>query len=255
MICRSCKFSLQGSEKFCPECGAPLCEAKEEKNSAPLPLPEAPGIFFAPVKEKQEDEAPAIFRHQEPVREQEEKPPQRLTKSASKAPVVLMLLLLLVVLITGLFLAVEHFDIAPAIMKYLEGGTDNESTENTLVFAPETSADYNRNLGIIEPDISYSPTLAFVSNISLLSLRKGPADTYGLLESLEADTQLQILGGTSISDRWVYVYIPFSDCYGWVNAAFVTLYSGIEAAPQITTEPAEEEPETTEAYYEAPPEQ
>ena len=75
-----------------------------------------------------------------------------------------------------------------------------------------------------------------MARINLLSLRKGPSDAYGLIRSLEAGTQLQITGGTAVTDSWIYVYVPSEDCYGWVNAAFVSLYTYTEVTAPIKTQ-------------------
>ena len=238
MICRNCKFSLIGSEKFCPNCGAPLSEISEEKSETEvLTPPEAPKIFFTPVKQEGESyERSEIFRTQDTTAEKE--PPKKKSssqKSSSKAPVMLMLVLILAVLVMGLFIAAEHFDVAPAILQYLEKEPEETTASAPLTTADDTApSDFVKDSGVLEPDLSYAPTQAYVANSKTLSLRKGPADSYGLIKNLESGCQLQILGGTDLDDRWIYVYVPFYDCYGWLNAAFITLYSNIETTADTT---------------------
>ncbi len=250
MICRNCKFSLQGSEKFCPNCGAPLSENPDEIKNEEITLPEAPKIFFTPVRQQEENqEKPKIFQSEDaPSDAPREASEEKISrKSSSKAPVVLMLVLILVVLTLGLFVAVEHFDIAPAIMQYLDGAAaDNDKTESTLPSDEVPAVDFQNHYGIVDPNINYAPTSAYVTNNNSLPLRKGPDNSYGLIMSLESGCQLQILGGTSLNDLWVYVYVPFYDCYGWLSASFITLYSNLE-----TTSPSESEAsDTTEAMQE-----
>lgn len=237
MICRNCKFSLQGNEKYCPNCGSPLHDEKEEITSQAQP-PKAPEIFFTPVKEEEKD-SPEIFRTQSSTEEQPSQPTEAKKarpKSSSKAPVVLMLILVTAVLTVALFVAAEKFNIAPVLLNYLNNGTEAETeTDATeLVYSPEESLIPSPESGTVAPDISYTSTEAYVARINVLSLRKGPSDAYGLIRSLEAGTQLQITGGTAITDSWIYVFVPSEDCYGWVNAAFISLYSYDE-----TTQPPE----------------
>lgn len=229
MICRNCKFSLQGSEKYCPNCGAPLHTEKEEVFSQAEP-PKAPEIFFTPVKEEEKD-TPEIFRtHRESTEEQPSKSTEKnkRAKSSSKAPVVLMLLLIIAVLTVGLFVAAEKFNITPVILNYL-GGTKTQTDATKSVYSPSGTLRPSPEDGTVVPDINYTSTEAYVARINLLSLRKGPSDAYGLIRSLESGTQLQITGGTAVTDSWIYVYVPSEDCYGWVNAAFVSLYNYSEA--------------------------
>lgn len=236
MICRNCKFSLQGSEKYCPNCGAPLHTEKEDIYSQTEP-PKAPEIFFTPVKEEEKD-TPDIFRtHRENSEEQTQQGTEKKksgSKSSSKAPVVLMLLLITAVLTVGLFVAAEKFNITPVILNYL-GGTKTQTDAPALQYSPEESLIPSPESGTVAPDINYTSTEGYVARINLLSLRKGPSDAYGLIRSLEAGTQLQITGGTAVTDSWIYVYVPSEDCYGWVNAAFVSLYTYTEVTAPIKT--------------------
>jgi len=234
MICRNCKFNLQGSEKYCPNCGAPLCDEKESTSSQVSP-PEAPGIFFTPVKQENEKDTPAIFRSESSSDEEAAPPPPKKKESSassSKAPVVLMLVLITVVLTVGLFVAAEKFNLAPVLLNYLNNGIRTDTDASELVFSPEETLRPAFHSGTVTPDINYSPTEAYVAKINSLSLRKGPSDAYGLLKSLEAGCQLQITGGTALTDSWIYVYVPAEDCFGWVNAAFISLYTYTESTTE-----------------------
>ncbi len=227
MICRNCKFSLSGSEKYCPNCGAPLHEETNNSSSLQVSPPEAPEIFFTPVN-PEEKSTPEIFRTE---KECEKQPPEPVTentkaRSSSKAPVVLMLLLITAVLIVGITVAAEKFNIAPSLMSYLNSAVkkSTETDATHLSYTPEESLIPSPESGTVIPDINYASTEAYVAKINVLSLRKGPSDAYGLIRSLDAGTQLQITGGTAITDSWIYVYVPCEDCYGWVNASFISLY-------------------------------
>ncbi len=241
MICRNCKFSLQGSEKFCPNCGAPLSEMTKDVTNDTASLPEPPRIFFTPVKN---EEAKGNYTEQDDISSDGKPTPKKRQKqkSSSKAPVALMLLLLLVILTTALVVAAERFDVAPAIMQYLKADT-------STTYAEPLHTDYQKNSGTISPDINYSPTVAYVSKNNSLSLRHGPDNSYGLIMTLRSGCHLQILGGTSLNERWIYVYVPFYDCYGWLNASFITLGEALEEATEGTeeTEEAETNEEETSA--------
>lgn len=240
MICRNCKFSLQGSEKFCPNCGAPLSEMTNEVTNTSDTLPEPPRIFFSPVKNGEIKDTCSEENIYSSDKAEKKKPKN---KSSSKAPVVLMLLLLFVILSAALVVAAEHFDVAPAIMQFLK-------TEATTTYPEPLHTDYQESNGTIAPDINYSPTVAYVSKNNSLPLRHGPDSSYGLIMTLHSGCNLQILGGTSLNQRWIYVYVPYYDCYGWLNASFITLGDVLEEA---TEEPTEEitEPVSTEATTEA----
>lgn len=237
MICKNCKFNLSGSEKYCPNCGAPLHEEKNSCDSAQVSPPQAPDIFFTPVKHEEND-IPEIFRseHTKPEDTPTKTPEKRSSKSSSKAPVFLMLILIAAVLVIGISVAAEKFNIAPTLMSYLNSGTKATPTDATeLVYAPEESLIPSPDSGTVVPDINYTSTEAYVAKINVLSLRKGPSDAYGLIRSLDAGTQLQITGGTAVTDSWIYVYVPEEDCFGWVNAAFISLYAYTEAATVADT--------------------
>lgn len=229
MICRNCKFSLQGSERFCPNCGAPLSEDNDEKLSRQIAPPPAPEIFFTPVRQNAAESG--IFREMPaatcPAPQKAEK------KRRAKAPIVLALVILLAVLITGAFAAAEHFNVAPVIMQYLNGTPANNNPGASEDTEEKTTL---TDTGIIMPEISYTPTQAFVANRPSLSLRKGPSDSYGLIRGLNSGCQVQILGGSVTDEIWVYVYVPFYDCYGWLNSSFVTLYNSLETPEVMQTE-------------------
>lgn len=229
MICRNCKFSLQGNEKFCPNCGSPLSVDSAEKTDRQLSPPPPPDIFFTPVKQEYMQEN-SIFREASPANHPDPPITDKKSKRSSKAPLVLALVMLLAVLVMGIFAAAEHFNVAPVIMQYLSGTPSKESPDLKESPVEKTTL---TDTGIIKPEISYAPTQAFVANKPSLSLRKGPSDSYGLIRTLASGCQLQILGGTVNDDIWVYVYIPYYDSYGWLNSSFVTLYNNLEG-PDVT---------------------
>lgn len=265
MICRNCKFSLQGSEKFCPNCGAPLTEKETEVKSEEVSLPQTPPIFFSPVKEElhsASESPPDEKEEKESISEKKEGSRNRKKdKSSSKAPAALMLLILLLVLITGLFVAVEHFDLAPAIMQYLN--EDNTSPSDVTSRPDSAAVNFDNGQSVLSPDINYSPTQAYIARDNSLPLRKGPDDSYGLIMNLETGLQLQILGGTNLTDLWVYVYVPYHDCYGWICASYITLYGNAdytslskaeestvpteESTQDTATEPSTSDPQETSA--------
>ena len=245
MICRNCKFSLQGSEKFCPNCGAPLSKKANDVTSNSS-MPEPPRIFFTPVKSEEaytdsNGELTDISSSSNP----RPKKKKKRARSVSKAPVALMLLLLLIILTTALVVTAERLDVAPVILQHLK-------TDTTTTSAEPLHTDYSESSGTISPDINYFPTLAYVSKNNSLSLRHGPDNSYGLIMTLKSGCNLQILGGTSLNQRWIYVYVPVYDCYGWLNASFITLGEALEEATEekeevtVTEAATEKIRETTE---------
>ena len=50
MICRKCNSILQGSEKFCPECGAPNSESKKSETVQESNIHSPPSVQLQPEK-------------------------------------------------------------------------------------------------------------------------------------------------------------------------------------------------------------
>ncbi len=221
MICRKCSFILQGSEKFCPNCGTPCNEKPQTEKEETVETPTPPSILFSAPK--QDVDVPQEFKprffNEETM--QEELKPER---KKNKAPAVLIALLVLLVVALGGFTAMEYFDLAPAIMQYLETGmvtSEEESTQEAYENIEAAQAELPAGYGTVTPDINFKSTICYVASGKSVALRKGPDNSYALLQYLPSETKLQVLGASSTNDTWVYAYVPSTDTYGWVSASYL----------------------------------
>ncbi len=230
MICRNCKFILQGSEKFCPDCGQACNEnpttEKDEKSTAP-------SILYS--SDEADIDSP-IFRD---APQQDEKPPRKKTS----APAFLIVLLIICVLTVGGFTAIEYYDLAPVIKDYISPGTTDESTAEEESTTHESA--YSDSFGIVSPDISFSPTICYVASDKALALRKGPDNSYAMLSLVDSGTQLHIIGGSHTHEEWVYVHIPSEEAYGWLSSSFLR-----QSLPIQNNEPSVTEATSTESTTE-----
>lgn len=246
MICRKCSFILQGSEKFCPNCGALSHEKPQNEKEEAVSTPAPPSILFSAPKEEVEvpqEFQPRIFS-QENV--QEEFSPKR---KKNKAPALLIVLLVILVVALGGFTVMEYFDLAPVIMQYLETGavaSDGETTKTDSENSETTQAELPSGYGTVAPDINFKITICYVAADKSIALRKGPDNSYALLQSLQSGTKLQVLGGSVTNDTWVYAYVPSADIYGWVSGSFLSETDSFEKNDETTSVPAE----TTETVTE-----
>ncbi len=91
-----------------------------------------------------------------------------------------------------------------------EGST--KPSENVTVTAPDR----------LEPDKLYNDVDYYV-NITSVTIYKGPdAKNYDAVCAASKDEVLTIKGGTTKTADWVYVYCPRTNCYGWVETAFIS---------------------------------
>lgn len=236
MICRKCSFILQGSEKFCPNCGEPCSQKPQNEKTEEPTTPTPPSILFSSQRESEAPETqPKIFRD-EPDEEAE-----TVKSKKSKAPMLLIALLVIVVLSVGGVTAMEYFGLAPVIMQYLEtGNTVGEDADSTSEKgndnAETTEGEYSSDLGVISPDISFKPTVCYVSTDKSLPLRKGPDNSYAPLNTLQSGCPLQVIGASLTVDTWVYVYVPVLDCYGWLSSSFLSDETALKSEDETTQE-------------------
>lgn len=244
MICRKCSFILQGSEKFCPNCGADCSQKPQTEKEEDILTPPPSVLFSAP---KEQREAPPeiqqrIFR-EEPTEDEEEKTKPK----KSKAPAILVSVLVIVILLVGGFTAMEYLGLAPVIMQYLEtGNTVGDSTEGSNESTSEhdtTEAIFSSSYGIVSPDINFKPTICYVATDKSLTLRKGPDDSYAPVETLETGCQLQVIGASNLNDTWVYAFVPTADSYGWLSSSFLSEASSLNENEEETTVQSEESTE------------
>lgn len=221
MICRNCKFILQGSEKFCPDCGQECKENITVEKEEKIP---PPTIFYASEGDSEEN---TIFC------ESKDKRVSKRSGSKTSGPAFLIFLLIVCVLTVGGFTAVEYFDLAPVIKDYIS--PDAASVDEVSAEAPAATqeGEYSDSYGIVSPDISFTPTICYVSSDKAIALRKGPDNSYAMLMLVDSGTQLQIIGASHTDDEWVYVHVPSEECYGWLSGSYLTEALPIQNGGQL----------------------
>ncbi len=244
MLCRNCNYILSGNEVFCPHCGQALKEkeikTEEDESSVPLStLPKAKvpsSIFAGEITDSEEEVIKPVSKR-------------------SRGAVSLVGVFVLILVIIAAFTAVQYFDLAPAISSLIASAGASSPLRETTTVPAESEID--SSIGVIPPEISYKPTGCYVTSVRPLPLRKGPADTYAQISAVPSGTALQITGGSLSGDIFVYVYIPSSDIYGWMSAAYLSENSALDAPtlpekPETTgAENDEEETKPTDSTYTA----
>lgn len=218
MICRNCSFTLSGDEDYCPHCGVPLklnpeSESKDVKkhNTSDEELPD----LRAGSKNTIFDSEP-VYIYSAPEAAGEKDKPSK--KKASGVAIAFISLFAITVFGVGAFVAAEYLGIVPALSFDAEKQTSAAANTEITIYTDI----YSELDGIIAPDISYKPSLSFVSSKTGLSLRKGPADHFAQIDILPHGKQVQIIGGSIVHPERVYAYVPDSDLYGWLCSSYLT---------------------------------
>ncbi|MEE1320420.1 MAG: SH3 domain-containing protein [Acutalibacteraceae bacterium] len=237
MICRNCSFILQGSEKFCPNCGADCSLKQKTEKTEELQPPVPPSIFFtSPNQSQQNNSDHRIFSEDDEEREEIKK------AKKSRAKPVLIALLSAVILLVGGFTAMEYFNLAPVIVNYLETGlTQPQSESDKTISSDKVDSEFPSDKGIIPPDISYKPAICYVMSYSSLPLRKGPDEGYAPVVYISSGSQVQVIGSSSAYDSWVYAFFPTEEKYGWISASFLCDTELPEAEIEENTDVSESE--------------
>ncbi len=226
MICRNCNYILSGSEQFCPNCGNSLQQSTDNTPNSSQAL--KPPIFTS-EKIWNENE---VNNNQNKIFMQSDEPDYPETKSGKgkKTVVILSLLILLAVLCSTAFFMFEKIDISPVISAIIPSKESQSETQQSTIPALVTTAtsQVNKNFGVISPEIIYKPVNCYISGNAPLQLKKGPDNAYGLVVNLTVGQQVQIIGGSVLSNDWYYVYLPAEDCYGWINGAYLSESETIE---------------------------
>lgn len=223
MLCHNCSYILSGKENFCPNCGTmPYGQIKETESkksetqkdepcitpdSYPPYSPARP-VATVPVQVKGSD----IFDEPEEEREKEEKP------SVPKNPVgkIFVLLFITCTLAVTAFGLADYFGITKTVSAFVHSLSQKNENEIQVQAEP-----YRKETSVVQPDINYSPSTAYILTGNGLTLRKGPAHSFAPLYNLTDLTMVQILGGNVINISWVYVYCPEKECYGWLDGSFL----------------------------------
>ncbi len=238
MICRNCSFILQGSEKFCPNCGADCSLKQKTEKTEELQPPVPPSIFFTSPNQQAQpsDTGHKIFAEEDEDREEIPRPKK------SRAKPVLIALLTAVILLVGGFTAMEYFNLAPAIVNYLETGlTEPQSESDKTINSDKVEEIYPSDKGTIPPDINYKPALCYIATDSSLPLRKGPDESYAPVHYLPSGSQVQVMGSSAVHETWVYAFFPAEEKYGWISASFLCDTELPEAETTESTDVSEPE--------------
>lgn len=241
MICRNCSFILQGSEKFCPNCGADCSLKQKTEKAEELQPPTPPSIFFtSPNQQNQPSNmGHKIFDEEDEDREESSKPKK------SRAKPLLIALLSAVILLVGGFTALEYFNLAPVIVNYLETGlTEPQNESDKTINSDNVEAEFPSDKGIISPDISYKPAVCYVASDSSLPLRKGPDEGYAPVVYIPSGSQVQVIGSSAAYESWVYVFFAAEEKYGWISASFICDTELPEAEATDSTDVSEKAEET-----------
>ena len=243
MQCRNCKNTLSGDEDFCPRCGIPqkltdistaikdIAESAEEKSDSP--------------------EKSSIF-HNEPVYIYTDPPKEAETKK-SKAATVFVSLFIITLLLIGAVTLSDYFNLVPALSDLFVSDDITEPSDETLTYEESDTT-----LGVIPPDINFKSHIYTVSSQAGLPLRKGPDNSYAMIDSVSYGTDVQLIGRSLQNNLWGYVYVPSLDYYGWLMCSYLTDDSQLkETAPekddnqQKDTAPADSESPQETAVYSA----
>ena len=236
MLCHNCSYILSGKENFCPNCGTmPYGQLKETENKKAEVKKEeihiTPDSYppYTPAKPvtaaAQKVSAVDIFDEPVQMQEREEREERGVKNPAGKIFILLFLTCTLAVTAFGL---ADYFGITKTVSAFVHSLSQKEEAVTQV-----QAEAYRNETSIVEPDISYSETTAYILTGNGLTLRKGPSHSYAPLYNLTDLTMVQIYGGSMINRSWVYVYCPERDCYGWLDGSFLgdepygeaTLYS------------------------------
>ena len=228
MQCRNCKNTLSGDEAFCPYCGTQqkLIDSDVSVNNTA-------------EEQKHPNEKSSIF-HSEPVYIYSD-PPEEASPKKSKAAAVFVSLFIITLLIIGAVTLGDYFNLVPALSDIL---ISNDTTESFDEEPSYESAD--TTLGVIVPDINLKSRIYTVSSQEGLPLRKGPDNSFAVIDNVSYGTDVQLIGRTLQNNIWGYVYIPSLDYYGWLTCSYLTDNSQIEEVTQEDKESTVSDTEVSE---------
>jgi hypothetical protein len=207
MQCRNCKNTLSGDEDFCPRCGIPqkLTDISSHIKN----------ISDSTEKNPLIEEKGSIFQN-EPVYIYTD-PPKESSSKKSKAATVFVSLFIITLLIIGAVTLTDYFGLVPAISElFVTENIGSINEEDLSQEEPDTI------LGVIAPDINLRVSVYTVSAQNNLPLRKGPDNSYALIDTVSYGTDVQLIGKTLQNNIWGYVYIPSLDYYGWLMCSYLS---------------------------------
>lgn len=220
MICHNCNYILSGKENFCPNCGImPISMTKRQDKTKDNTIKKdegktseaEPAIIYPSFETSSSDrESIQIFQDANETQESDTKEKDR--KAAGK---IFLLLFLTCAFSAAAFGLADYFGITPSVISFVQT-ISNKSTGSTT---PEEN--YSHNDSIVDPEINYSMSDAYIMSGNGLTLRKGPGNGYAPIDSLTDLTKVHIFGGSIANKNWVYVYCPESKSYGWLDGSFL----------------------------------
>ena len=242
MLCQNCSYILSGKENFCPNCGTmpygqikktekKETEVKKESTRAAVEItPESypPYKPLAPVTRTAK--STDIFGETEEVHSVREKAADEKASEVKAADVKNPVGKIFILLFITCTLAVTAFGLADyfGVTQTVSGFVQTLSQKDAAKEEPVTES-FSHEMSIVEPEINYSMTTAYILSGYGLTLRKGPSNSYAPIHSLTDLTKVQIFGGSIANRSWVYVYCPEKECYGWLDGSFLTSESMGEA--------------------------
>lgn len=239
MLCRNCNYILSGKENFCPNCGTmpygqpeDMPKGKEEEilPERRSPKQEEPVVLYPKHEPENEENIQDVKIFYDSVEEDEIKE-EKNTRAAGK--IFLLLFLTCALAVTAFGLA-DYFGITPSVKSFVQTLSQKKAEP-----AATSPVPYSHEDSIVEPDINYSVSDAYIMSGNGLTLRKGPDNSYAPVHSLTDLTKVHIFGGSVVSKNWVYVYCPEKESYGWLDGRFLATEENASAA--LTDE--------TETYY------
>lgn len=219
MTCKKCSYILYGSENYCPHCGE---KCKEDDSVQNQKTETEPKPIFISRDPSFEDTASKnrIFQPEtayEEVLDSPELRARKKQKGVSRGLTALLSVFCVLLFCTAIFMAADYFGIVPAVADLFSANTT--APENTTD-TPE--GEFASSFGTVFPQINYAPVNCVVSSANSISLRKGPSDSYGQITFLKSGSEVQVIGGSSTEENWVYVYVSEEDLYGWLSASFIS---------------------------------
>ena len=218
MTCKKCSYILYGSENYCPHCGE---QCKEPEPSSNQPTEAEPKPIFISRNQPFEDVASKsrIFQPETAFEEScgvSEGKLRKKEKGSSRGLTAFLSALCILLFGTALFMAADYFGFT-SVSEIL---SPQEQTTEGLT--DELQQEFASTFGTISPQINYSPVNCTVSSAESISLRKGPSDSYGQIETISSGSEVQVIGGSAEDSNWVYVYVLKKDLYGWLSASYIS---------------------------------
>ena len=122
---------------------------------------------------------------------------------------------------------IDYFDLTSSVFSFVSNASQVTEKET-----PESL--FNHKNSVVKPDISYTPSSAYVMSGKGLTLRKGPDKSYAPLCNLSDLTEVRVYGAAAAENNWVYVYCSSNESYGWLDAAFISGGTIDTQAPEIS---------------------